>query len=122
MSTRDANLDTLLLLDGDTFFADAEGEHWVKFLVKRVQVAPERPHGLNYSLTLHDKSGARVLGFDNAHAIHEGTGPGARTRIEYDHLHGGEKVRFYVYQDAATLLADFWTEVEAILQKRNTQP
>jgi hypothetical protein len=122
MVNRDASLDALLLLDGDTFFADAEGEYWVKFSVQQVQVTQMRPHGLHYSLTLHDRSGARLLGFDNAHAIREGSGPGARTRIEYDHLHSGERVRFYVYQDAATLLADFWTEVEAILQKRSTQP
>ena len=54
---------------------------------------PERPHGLNYSLTLHDDEGERLLGFDNAHAIREGSGPGARTRNEYDHKHSGEQVR-----------------------------
>lgn len=41
-----------------------------------------------------------------------GAGPGARTRIEYDHKHAGERIRFYDYMDAARLLADFWTEVE----------
>ena len=120
MTIRDPSLDTLLYLNGDTFFADAEGEHWVKFVVKKVQTTPERPHGLNYSLTLHNKKGYRLLGFDNAHPIREGSGPGAKTRIEYDHLHGGDSVRFYQYQNAATLLADFWIEVEAILQKRST--
>lgn len=104
---------------GIVFFADENGEHWVKFAVKHVQVTPERPHGLGYSLTPHNKDGTRLVGFDNAHPIREGSGPGAKTRIEYDHRHGGEKVRFYMYQDAATLLADFWTEVEAILQKRS---
>jgi hypothetical protein len=44
---------------------------------------------------------------------------GARTRIEYDHKHSGEQIRFYVFEDAATLMADFWTEVETILQKRS---
>jgi len=61
-----------------------------------------------------------LLGFDNAHAVREGSGPSARTRIEYDHTHRGARVRFYDYADAATLLADFWTEVEAILDKRRT--
>ncbi|MFI4940006.1 MAG: DUF6516 family protein [Burkholderiales bacterium] len=119
MITRDGSLDALLLLDGDTFFADEDGEHWVKFAVKQVQATPERPHGLNYSLTQHNKDGTRLVGFDNAHPIREGSGPGTKTRVAHDHLHGGEKVRFYTYQDAATLLADFWTEVEAILQKRS---
>ncbi|CAB3802534.1 hypothetical protein LMG28614_05634 [Paraburkholderia ultramafica] len=122
MKNRDASLDALLLLDGETFFADEKGKHWVKFAVRHVAVTPERPHGLSYSLTLHGEDGRRLLGFDNAHAIREGTGPGARTRIEYDHRHSGETVRFYLYRDAATLLADFWTEVEAILQERSSEP
>jgi hypothetical protein len=88
-------------------------------VVKQVAVSPERPHGLSYSLTLHNEDGERLLGFDNAHAIRENSGPGARTRIEYDHKHSGERVRYYRYKDAATLLADFWTEVEIILQKRS---
>ena len=95
--------------------------HWVKFEVKRAPATSERPHGLAYSLTLHDESGERLLGFDNAHAIREGSGPGARTRIELDHRHTDETVRFYAYRDAATLLADFWEQVESILEKRSKQ-
>ncbi|MCC7005929.1 MAG: hypothetical protein IT497_04720 [Ottowia sp.] len=90
---------------------------WVKFEVKRCAITPERPHGIKYSLTLHNEKGSRLLGFDNAHAIHEGSGPGIRTRIEYDHKHKGEQVKFYVYENAASLLEDFWTEVEMILQR-----
>jgi hypothetical protein len=45
-------------------------------------------------------------------------GRGARTRIEFDHKYKGQRVRFYDYTDAATLLADFWTDVDAILQER----
>lgn len=118
MLAHDTSLDTLLFLDGETFFVDTE--HWVKFVVKQCPVSQERPHGLDYSLTLHDKNNTRLIGFDNAHPICEGTGPGAKTRIEYDHRHGWEKVRFYLYQDAATLLADFWTEVDQILKNRST--
>jgi hypothetical protein len=121
MANRDQSLDALLLLDGETFFADEAGMHWVKFVVKRVPATSERPHGLVYSLTLHDASGVRLLGFDNAHAIREGAGPGAGTRIEHDHRHAGEAVRFYAYRDAATLLADFWEQVNSILEKRSKQ-
>jgi hypothetical protein len=78
-----------------------------KFVVKKVPASPERLHGLDYSLTLRDAGNRRRLGFDNAHPITEGTGPGAQTRIECDQKHKGERVRFYVYADAATLLADF---------------
>lgn len=90
MSKRDPNLDTLLLLDGEAFMADEDGKHWVKFVVTKVPASPERPHGLNYSLTLHDERGKRLLGFDNAHPVREGSGPGARTRIELDHRHRRE--------------------------------
>lgn len=119
MTDRDASLDNLLFLDGERFVIDADGKCWVRFEVKQYEVTAERPHGLKYSLTLHDEDGERLLGFDNAHLVREGSGPGARTRIEYDHKHSGERIRFYVYEDAATLLANFWTEVEMILQKRN---
>ena len=115
MEDRDPSLDTLLLLDGESFVADAKSSCWVKFVAERVSATAERPHGVKYSLTLHGKDGERLLGFDNAHAVREGTGPGVRTRIEYDHQHRGERIRFYTYADAATLLADFWTEVEKIL-------
>ncbi len=118
MRNRDPGLDALLLLDGEVFMLDEDGKHWVKFVVKAVPVRSERPHGINYSLTLHDDKGNRLLGFDNAHPVREGSGPGARTRIEHDHRHNRENVRFYVYQDAATLMMDFWTEVEKALQTR----
>jgi hypothetical protein len=121
VANRDQSLDALLLLDGESFFADEAGLHWVKFAVKRVPATSERPHGLAYSLTLHDESGVRLLGFDNAHAIREGSGPGARTRVEHDHRHTGKTDHFYAYRDAAALLADFWKQVESILEKRSKQ-
>jgi len=112
----DANLDTLLDLDGVVFaLSDDLAPYWVKFVVKRVPLSPERPYGLSYSLTLHDPHGDRVLGFDNAHPVSEGSGPGIRTRIEHDHQHYRQSVRFYEFQDAGTLIVDFWTEVESII-------
>jgi hypothetical protein len=120
-SVRDPSLDTLLHLDGETFVVDSGGMCWVKFEVKQCGITAERPQGLRYSLTLHDETGARLMGFDNAHPIREGSGPGARTRVEYDHKHRGPKIRFYVYEDAAKLLADFWAEVEAIVARRSSR-
>jgi predicted transcriptional regulator len=101
----DPGLDALLALDGERFALDSGGTCWVKFDVKSCAATPERPKGLRYSLTLHDRSGARLLGFDNAHAVQEGSGPGTRTRIEHDHQHRGHQVRFYLYETAAQLLA-----------------
>jgi hypothetical protein len=66
---RDPCLDALLDLDGEVFILEGKGRYWVKFEVKRVEASPERPHGLGYSLTLHDDAGDRLVGFDNAHAV-----------------------------------------------------
>jgi hypothetical protein len=70
----DHSLDTLLLLDGETFVV--EGAFWVKFVVKRIPTSSEKPHGLDYSLTLHDGDNQRLLGFDNAHSITREQGRG----------------------------------------------
>jgi hypothetical protein len=116
---RDPSLDALLDLDGVvSALSEGAAPYWVKFVVKRVPVSAERPHGLYYSLTLHDPHGDRVLGFDNAHPVREGSGPGGRTRIEYDHRHRRQSVRFYDYEDAGTLIIDFWTEVESIINEK----
>jgi hypothetical protein len=32
-------------------------------------VSPEKPHGLDYSLTLHGPDGERPVGFDSAHPV-----------------------------------------------------
>ncbi len=118
---RDPGLDTLLELHGQTLFVDEAG-HWVKFVAIRVGVTPERPHGLSYSLTLHAPDGARLVGFDNAHAVGGRRGQGKRRHRERDHRHRLRNVRPYGYTDAATLLEDFWNEVDAVLRERGSIP
>ena len=110
---RDRSLDTLLDLDGQVLVVDPEGGFWVKFVVTRVPASPEKPHGLDYSLTLHGPSGERLVGFDNAHPV------GRRKKGEpQDHRHRLQTVKPYDYQDAFTLLADFWLAVDAVLKER----
>ena len=123
MSTyhHDPGLDTLLLLDGQTLFVDEKG-HWVKFVVVRTEVTPGRPYGLKYSLTLHAPDGTRLVGFDNAHAVKKRPGPGARRRKEGDHRHRLRAIQPYEYKAAATLLEDFWKEVNAVLKERGSMP
>jgi len=119
MIERGPTLDHLLALDGELFVIDPAGGHWVKFIVKRVPASKERPHGLSYSLTLHAASGERLVGFDNAHEVSSQTGPAARSKKgAHDHNHRLRTVRPYDYQDAASLLTDFWAEVEAVLAER----
>jgi hypothetical protein len=117
MQKHDPALDTLLDLDGLTFVVDPEGGHWVRFVVTRVRATTEKPHGLDYSLTLHGRSGERLVGFDNAHPV------GKQKRGDpQDHRHRIRTVRAYEFRDAATLLADFWAEVDAVLKERGVKP
>lgn len=118
---RDPGLDTLRDLHGETLFVDDAG-HWVKFVVVRTEVTPERLHGLRYSLTLHGPDGARLFGFDNAHPVRERRGPGRGQRAEHDHRHRLRTIRPYEYEDAAKLLADFWKEVDEVLRERGSIP
>lgn len=117
MRPEDPALESLIELDGQVLVVDPEGGHWVRFVVTRVPVSAERPHGLNYSLTLHGPDGTRLVGFDNAHSV-------VRRRMgkPRDHQHRLRTVKPYEYRDAASLLADFWTVVDAVLRERGVIP
>jgi len=109
----DAGLEVLLALDGQALVLDAKGDYWAKFIVKRVPATPGKPHGLDYSLTLHGPYGERLVGFDNAHSV------GKSKRGEpQDHMHRIDKVLPYEYRDAGSLLEAFWIEVVATMRKR----
>jgi hypothetical protein len=92
--SRDPTLEVLLDLDGQVLVVDPEGGHWVRFVVTRVH-------------------GELLVGFDNAHPV----GRGKRGE-PHDHRHRLRSIRPYEYQDAATLLADFWDTVDAVLRDR----
>ena len=84
----------------------------MKFDAKRVEPSAGRPHGVKYSLSLHDESGKRILGFDNAHAISEGRGYSHRRVIEYDHKHTLKRqIIPYTYWDAVD------TAIERLLRE-----
>jgi hypothetical protein len=58
-----------------------------------------------------------LVGFDNAHPV------GRQKRGEpQDHRHGLGTIKAYEYRDAATLLGDFWTTVDAVLRERGVIP
>ncbi len=115
---RDPGLDALLDLDGQVLVVDPGGRFWVKFAVSRVEPSPERPLGLGYSLTMHDSSGHRLIGFDNAHPVRESRGPSGRSRKAQDHKHRLGVVRPYRFTSAAALLEDFWREVDGLLSEK----
>ena len=115
---RDSSLDALLELTGQVLVIDPETNHWVRFVVHCVPETEAKPHGLDYSLTLHGPDGTRLVGFDNAHQVRSQSGPGARAGGAHDHRHRLRTVRPYDYKDAATLLEDFWIEVDAVMRER----
>jgi hypothetical protein len=119
---RDASLDALLDLDGQILVVDSETRHWVRLIVRRVPASEVKPHGLDYSLTLHGPNGERLVGFDNAHPVRGQSGPGRRTPAAFDHKHRLRTVRPYEYLNAATLLADFWDTVDAVLREKGVIP
>ena len=82
-------------------------------MVTRVPVSREKPHGLDYSLTLHGPDGERLVGFDNADPV-------ARRKrgAPQDHRHRLRTIKAYDYRDAATLLGDFWNMVDAVLREK----
>lgn len=115
---RDQSLDALLDLHDLVLVVDLDDRHWVKFAVHRVKPSPERAHGLDYSLTLHDAEGRRLVGLDNAHPVRHSAAPGGRLEGACDHRHRLRAVRPYDHADAATLLADSWAEVDAVPRER----
>ncbi len=93
------------------------GGYWLKFEIRKVEVIDGKPHGLDYSFTLHGPDNRRLIGFDNAHSV---PAKGARFKKRpkaMDHWHRTEtdEGRPYAFKDAETLLDDFFDEVERVL-------
>lgn len=109
-------LDTLLDLDGEIFPMD-DG-FWVKFNVKTIRPVQNTPHGIRYSMTLHDRYNTRVIGFDNAHSVKTNRKKGFSGRIvTWDHKHSLDKLEPYNFKSAGQLLEDFWIAVDQYIQK-----
>ena len=110
--------DIRYLLDlNDSVFEMGQG-YFVKMEVKQVTPCQFRPHGLKYSLTLHNSKSERILGFDNAHAVKPGNGfKYAGQILEYDHKHrtATDEGVPYHFQSAEMLMQDFWDSVNKIL-------
>lgn len=106
-------LENLLDLDGEIF--PMENGYWVKFEVYKVVKSKEIPHGIKYSLTLHNRQNIRVLGFDNAHGVKLKKYKFAAKKVTWDHKHLQNKVVNYEFETPAQLLEDFWQEVERLI-------
>ena len=111
-------LEFLLAFDGR--IQHLEGGYWIKFEIKRVKAAKERPHGLSYSFTLHAPNGTRLVGFDNAHGVPETGSRFKRSPQANDHWHRTENDpgRPYRFKDVEALIDDCFDEVERVLGER----
>lgn len=119
MKKEDNGIEHLLELNGIRYVIEEYLGLWVKFEVRLTEPNEERPHGIKYSLSLHDRFNKRILGFDNAHAIGCTGKVKVTAKSVYDHWHRDEfdNGRAYDYQNAGKLLEDFWKEVDKVIKK-----
>jgi uncharacterized protein DUF6516 len=111
-------LEFLLAFDGHRHHYP-EG-YYAKFEIKRTELTAARPHGLRYSFTLHGPDGARLIGFDNAHAIPPVGSRFKERSAAMDHWHRTENDsgRPYQFVSAEKLIEDFFDEIERVLTER----
>ena len=114
----DVSLETLLGLDGSVL--EQENGFWIKVEVRAVEASEHIPHGIRYCLTLHDRYGTRVLGYDNAHAVKlPKKFKFAGRRLSYDHRHrtSSDKGVPYLFESPQRLLEDFFAEVDRVIRE-----
>ena len=107
-------LGVLLELDGEIF--PMVNGYWTKIDAWMVMRNDSIPHGVRYSLSLHDSNNLRVLGYDNAHKFKTGTKGFGDKKTEWDHKHEENKVKPYKFESAGQLLEDFWNDVKRIIE------
>lgn len=113
---RDPSLETLLELDGSIL--DQGDGYWIKLEASRTEVSDAVPHGIKYSLTLHEPHGARILGYDNAHVVKPPKKFRFAGRIlaaDHKHRHATDRGVPYEFSSAQQLLEDFFNDVDRIL-------
>ncbi len=108
--TQDSTFETLLSLNGEYFRMD-DG-YWVKIEARRVPPCEAVPHGIRYSLTLHNRYNQRVLGFDNAHAPKPVRKRFGAFKTTWDHKHRRNRTTAYEFESPGQLIEDFWREVD----------
>jgi len=107
------DLENLLNLHGEVFPMD--NGYWVKFEAYEIEPSASIPHGVRYSLTLHDKNNHRVIGYDNAHSF-KSTKKYSAKKETYDHIHKQMDIIAYEFESASQLLEDFWQSSEYYME------
>lgn len=102
--------------DGYTFWFEngyyATFRFWRASLPSKAAIHPYR-----YELVLHEPSGVRIMGFDNAHPIRWRSGEFTKRSRNADHWHRdrSDKGRPYAFVSIGQLLEDFLQQVERSL-------
>ena len=95
MASADHELAFLLSLHGFEYrFAMG---YRIKIEAQESEATSARPHGIKYSLTLHEPGGRRIYGIDNAHRA------GSRREFDHRHVYRGGEVVPYVFRGSAEL-------------------
>lgn len=113
-----SGLDNLLDLDGSIL--DQGDGYWIKIEAWRSPPSAAVPHGIRYSLTLHEPHGRRILGYDNAHAASwpkKFKYTGRIRTFDHVHRHAADPGFPYEFESAEQLLADFFRDVDRALLK-----
>jgi len=92
----DTGLEFLLEMDGEVFPMD--NGYWTKIEARIVVPNDKVPHGIRYSLTLHDRNNARILGYDNAHGLKPKKKKFGAKKTEWDHRHEKNRVESYEFE------------------------
>jgi hypothetical protein len=117
MNVPEYALELLLAYDGRTHYLVSG--YFLKFDVRVVEKSERVPHGIAYSLTLHDPDGIRILGFDNAHPVPHPSGRFIKPKVEaHWHRTRCDDGRPYDFVSVEQLLEDFFTEAERALLER----
>lgn len=116
----DTGLQTLLDLDGYIYHDDSG--FWWKIEAYTIPCTKERPHGIRYNLTLHNRYNKRIMGFDNAHGVSKPKKYTGRI-VEYDHIHKDhlDKGTPYTFISAEQLLTDFLSKVDEVIKRETNK-
>ena len=111
-------LETLLELNGSII--DQGSGYWVSIEAWRVDASADIPHGIRYTLALHEPNGKRILGYDNAHAVKlpkKFKYAGRRLPFDHRHRHVSDKGVPYGFESAFQLLEDYFKDVDTVLKE-----
>jgi len=118
MEREDFGLQWLLELHG--YIVNLDHGYWWKAEAWLVPPSVLCPHGVRYSLTLHNEHNTRIFGYDNAHGIKTASRGKFASRIVRDHVHltSTDKGHPYEFSSATQLLEDFFKNSEEIIKRR----